>query len=340
MKKIFALLLAIVMVMGLATVASATDADDLTPTEEKTFNFQKSYVTSENGTPATYPAEILKFDIKNTVVPEGVTKDSKMITIEDQTIDANPDTLIVKIPSYSEVGKYEYTITEVKGATQGVDYDTTTVIGVQVLVSYNDDHTALVSQVVFNKKVDGTTTNEKVDEIVNTYDLGALTVQKVVDGNLADTTDQFDITVTFTSDKIVKSDITCTGAEVTDGTIDFDADWTEANGSWTWTETFTLSHGGKVNFTNIPAGVEWSIVEADYTGGDKNNKNEGYNAPIYDNYQNGTVAAGQDVTSTIKNVKETKVDTGIVMDSVPFVVMAVIAVLGLAAFTAKKRVQE
>lgn len=335
MKKITSLLLAMIMVFSLATVAFAVE-NEVAPSEAQEFKFKKSYETSAGETPAVFPAEKLQFEVKAVATNDGANPDATMITVEDQTVAGNPAELIITVPSYTTPGKYNYTIQEIEGFTQGVNYDkgTAVIIGVQVLVTYNQAHDGLETQVVFNAKKDGT--EEKIEEIVNNYDLGDLSVEKLVTGNLADVTDEFEITVTFTSDKAVLSDITCDGVGTVGKTL---ADGKISSNEWnnnTWTETFVLSHTDKVNFTNIPAGVKWEIVEADYTTGDKNTKNYGYKTPVYEN-EAGTVAADQDVAATITNTKETNVDMGISMDSAPYFLMLAVAVVGMVALVSKKR---
>lgn len=342
MKKIISLLLAMIMIFSLATVAFAAEGE-VAASEAKTFNFKKSYQTTNGEEPATFPAEKLQFEVKAVGTDDGANPDDTMITVEDQTVAGNPADLIVGIPSYAIPGKYNYTIQEIAGNTQGVDYTEAVkvVIGVQVLVTFNKDHTALESQVVFNiKEGEGdfkvNENNGKIEEIVNTYDLGDLSVQKLVTGNLADVTDEFEITVTFTAENPVLSDITCDGVGTVGKTL---ADGKISSNEWTnntWTETFVLSHTDKVNFTNIPKGVQWEIVEADYTTGDKNTKNYGYEDPEYA-AQTGTVAADQDVAATVTNKKDTIVDMGIDMDSAPYFVILAVAMFGMVALVSKKR---
>lgn len=54
------------------------------------------------------------------------------------------------------------------------------------------------------------------------------------------------------------------------------------------------------------------------------------------NKQDGTIGAASDAV-TITNTKGTTVDTGIALDSLPYVLLIAVAVVGVVAFTAKRR---
>lgn len=355
MKKIFALLLAIVMVMGLATVASATTTSALTADKIKvddaaadiSFNFVKKYETTAGAVPATYPTEILEFDVTSSTVTGAPT-----VTMADHSVESNPDNIVLTVGKAEVPGQYEYTIKEVAGSTQGVSYNTTTELKVTVLVYWDEVTDAqgvttrtLKKQVTVTQPASG----EKVDTIVNKYDLGTLTVNKTVTGNLASVDAVFDINVTFKTEKDqkVESVISYEGGSLTGALTIGEAEWSEpdANGIRSVTKTIQVKHGGTVTFTNIPEGVTYEVVEqAKHLKGANDAVDP--NSPITEDYTvsytdaSDSIEADKTAAAKVVNEKSTSVSTGIVMDSVPFVVMAVIAVLGLAAFTAKKRVQE
>ena len=331
MKKFVTLALAFALILSLSTVALA-GGNKVEPSKAMTFEFDKTYKTTEGETPATFPVEELSFTIE--ADENNPAKD--MITIAPQTMNAGSQKIIINVPSYTVAGKYNYTITENAGATQGVIYNTDTKILVQAFVTYNSDYTALECQVVFRNPKPETPMDEadKIKEIVNTYDLGDLSVKKIVTGNLGNQADTFDITVSFTSNKVVLSDITYTQTGLEAATIAA-KDWTEAQGTWTWSKTFKLSGDQVVDFVNVPAGIQWNIEEADYTTGDINDPNYGYDAPKYE-YQNGTVGADQDVEASVTNNKESEVDTGVFMDTVPYVLILAVVALGAVVLFRKK----
>lgn len=317
MKKIISLILALMLVlcMGVAAFAEGTEA--------KTFKFTKTYKTTAGNTPATYPVETLQF----TVTAAQGNPDSTMITIADHSVAGNPDQIIVTVPSYTTVGKWNYTVSEVAGNTKGVTYANTQ-FGVQVFVSYNEAGTALVAQTSFTTS-DG---NEgKIDSIVNTYDLGNMSVEKIVSGNLASKTQKFDIDVTFTSDKPVLS--TITGAATINS-----SDWTESESGYTYTTTVSLAGGEKATFNNIPAGVTYTVVEqakhaeADANGSDGS---KGYTVSYESN--SASITADGTAAAKVTNTKGTEIETGISTDSLPYIMLLGIVTMIGAAMLIKRR---
>lgn len=328
MKKIISLILALMLVLCMGVAAFAEDTGDaetpsVTGTEAKTFNFTKTYKTTAGNTPATYPVETLQF----TVTADQGNPDSTMITIADHSVAGNPDQIIVTVPSYTTVGKWNYTVSEVAGNTKGVTYANTQ-FGVQVFVSYNEAGTALVAQTSFTTS-DG---NEgKIDSIVNTYDLGNMSVEKIVSGNLASKTQKFDINVTFTSDKPVLS--TITGAATINS-----SDWTATESGYTYTTTVSLAGGETATFNNIPAGVTYTVEEdakhavADANGSDGS---KGYTVS-YEN-ENASITADGTAAAKVTNTKGTVIDNGISTDSLPYVMLLGIVTMIGAAMLIKRR---
>ncbi len=324
MKKLISAVLAVVLVLSLSVTAFATGGGHggTICSEAKTFAFTKDYVDAEGDAAATFPAETLQF----TVTAAQGNPDNTMITVADQSVDANPDEITVNVPSYTKVGKYNYTVTEVAGNTQGVTYSEVS-FDVQVLVTYNAEHTALVATTSFTTE-DG---DGKLEGVTNIYDLGSLSVKKTVSGNLASRDKEFEVDVTFTAEegKVVKSAITYVdGADTKTITAEAMADGTE-------TVTITLKADETVTFSNIPAGITYAVAERDYTDGDVNSEN-GYDAPEYTN-ESGTIEAGTTAEAAINNNKGTTVDTGIGLDSLPYVVIMAVAVIGLATLIVRRR---
>lgn len=328
MKKFVAILLTLMLVLGIgAAVAEGTETPT-TPSksEAKTFNFKKTYTTTAGAAPATVPAETLAFEV---VAKQG-NPDNTMITIADHSVNGSTQSIVVSVPSYTMVGKWNYTISEKAGNTKGVTYATTQ-FDVQVFVAYNEAGTALVSTTSFTTHKAGSET-DKVDEIVNNYDLGGLTVKKEVSGNLASKTQKFDIDVTFTSDKPVRS--TISGAATINS-----SDWKEsAEGGYTYTTTISLAANEDATFSNIPAGVHYTVVEqAKHAEADVNGSNPSKGYTVEYVGDKGNIAADTTASATVKNTKEKDMDMGVTTENLPYVLLIGFVVLAGAALLIKRK---
>lgn len=330
MKKLFAMLLAVAMIFSLATVAFAEEAE--APAETKlvseavTFSeVFKAYEVVGSTDEALFPAETLKFEVE----ADEANPDATVITVDDLAVTGNAGQLLtIKVPSYEKVGVYKYTISEVAGTTQGVTYTDDT-IDVTVLVTYNYKEGKLDTEIVLSTpdEADG-----KVDTFTNTYEVGKLTVNKTVTGNLADQNVEFEMTVTFKSAGPVLSDITVNASEGK-STITGDG-WTQK------TVTINVKHGETVTFDNIPVGVTYEVVEAAKhgLGEDGFDVNSAVDTDYTVTYtaETGTINAKVSEAKVV-NEKKTEVDTGIVLDSMPYVVILAVACFGMFAMMTKKR---
>lgn len=333
MRKLTALLLALTLMFSLVIAVSADEPADGTTT----VTLKKLYTVTGATGDGVFPHEVLEF----VSTPDGSNPDPNAnLTIANLNVNGTEGALEITLPTYTKVGQYRYTISEKPGNTKGVSYTDAT-ITVTVLVSYDDNH-ALKAELFLTQKVDENST-AKVDTFNNTYELGKLNVTKVVKGNLGSQTEEFDMTVTFTSDKPVKSDITYVDGATT-GTISYANGWTAANGQYTATADIKVKHGETVSFTNIPAGVTYKVEEAaKHTLGE--NETMDPNSPAGEDYKveytNGTgtitVAGENPQLVTVTNTKQTTVETGIVLDSMPYILMMTAAIVGMAALMGKKR---
>lgn len=322
MKKILSLALALVLVLSMSTVAFAAEGEstwdgNYTATAETKFNEIVKTYTSENNVVVN---ETLSFtSTAQTTNPDGGTAN---LTVANLVVSSlTPSTLTVTIPSLSKAGTYEWTIKESAGKTAGVAYSTAEV-HVIVLVEYDNTNHAL--------KIADTTSYIKLENGVkaktfdNTFKSGSFSVAKEVTGNMANQNDEFEITVTLTAPKgkVIGTPISVGGHTV-------------AADQWTngvYTTTLTLSHAdGATTFSDIPVGVTVTVEE------NKNaEKMNGYT------YVKGEVTAqtiADDTASEIvvTNKKTTEVDTGITMDSMPYILLLAVACMGLIVFISKKR---
>lgn len=343
MKKLLSTILTFVLVLSMTTVAFAAD-EQTTYTDMSTVTLSKTYNLTNAGTIS--PEETFTFseltctkvtdaaaDVTTTNAPVPTIGSVAYIAGEAGSETAKKD-ITITLPTYESVGVYTYKFKEKDGGTAGVTYHEDDIYLVVTVIE--QDGKVRVAAVHTEKVTDENPVpngSNKSDGFDNIYSAGSLVVSKKVAGILGITTKDFTMTVTFTAPEgdTVKSDISYTDDEVKK-TIAPSA-WTtdETTGKVTATVNITLKHDETVNFTNIPYGVTYKVVEADYSG-------EGYDVE-YDDNEEGAINAAS-VSTVITNTKGGTVDTGIVMDSAPYIVLLAIVCVGFFGFVSKKRMMD
>lgn len=337
MKKLISLVLALMFVFSMATVAMADDTwnGSYTASTATSFTIYKDYTSEETFA----PAETLTF----TVNAANTNPDTTSITVPDVSITGsqlNDIAITVNVPSFSKAGVYEYTIKENAGTAAGATYDTGKTIYVQILVEYDNDNHKLVignptnatSGIVYFIKKDAT--GAKVDTFANTFKTNDFTVAKDVTGNMANETDTFEIVVTLTAPegKIICTPITIGGVEV-------------AASAWTngvYSKTLSLSENdGATTFANIPDGVTVSVAESTSADKMKGYTLTGYSVNGADAATSASFTVDGDATAAdsvvVINEKSTDVNTGITLDSLPFVLILAVCAGAAVLFVIKRR---
>ena len=337
MKRIFAILMALMMVL-VSAAALATEPESADPpantalntaswtSDEFTFSgagsFSKVYDDADTG---ILPDETLQF----VATPDGSNPDDTNIAVEGYKATAKEGNLTITVPSYSKVGVYKYTIAETAGSSQGVTYSTDTV-GLTVLVEYDYTNKKLrLATVGITKNASG----QKEDTFTNKYEVGDLTVTKSVTGNLGDLDQYFDVTVTLTAEKTVNSDITVTGGtDATATNVTVDKGWTGEKAV-----NIKIKSGETVTIQNVPKGVTYTVAEAAaHAAADANGADGSKGYTVTYKGDNGTITAGT-VASEITNDKSMTVDTGITLETLPYVMLMALAVLGFVALKLRRR---
>ena len=365
-KKMLAIVVAGAMTMGLAMSTSvfATGGDTATKTTEayisKTFNTE----VGKNET----------FSFKATPVPGNTEKVTiPDINFTESETGTTTKRAKVSFPEWTDAGKYEYTVTET-GATPAItDTKHQTMImskaeyTMDVYVS-NSGSGFEISNIIVNKKKDdkGTAATGKVDisntdkngfKFTNTYvqeagtgtdpvnpgpdytKYGSLDVSKIIKTDAADTADtnkEFDFTATFTFP--AGTNAATLGAKAT-----IDGIATDITGT---SHTFKLKHNQNVKFTGLPVGTKISVTESgtpNYKGSAdvviNNGTKETKTATRYGEALTvSDKSLGQnkntvDVTNTYNYVPA----TGIIMNTLPYVLMIALCGAALMAFVAFKR---
>lgn len=363
LKKLFAGVVAVAMMatMAMPSFAALSKTETVAPNNDNEVEITKTYTGTGFG------QETVELEIGNDGKPVEITHSSMTateiaaaknnmiikisdsqpngITVNDTT---GTGTFKVKLPDYSRVGTYIYQIKEKAGDTAGMTYDTaqrwlvvhvinnlnaegevTTGLTYKVAM-YNADPTNMSTAQLLAAKSDGFT---------NTYEQGSFTVEKKVKGNMADRDKVFNFRVTFTGIDHMTGKIKADGREIDlteDGTYDF-----------------TLKHDQSCEFTNIPFGVTAAVNELDENGNVIDNtagaKNDPYTVS-YDNNQRVTIGSktetdtgvkvNAEFATTIINTSTENVDTGVILDNAPYILMLAVVAGGAMMLVIKKRREE
>ena len=150
----------------------------------------------------------------------------------------------------------------------------------------------------------------------------------------------FKVTLTVPDGKTLNSTIT--------GTNNADVVWNE--GKTVGTVTFQLSHGESFTLMNLPYDIEYTVDEMNGTTtvlnqGDK--INDTYQVS-YDNHKAGTIGTGEGkiaptegvISTTVTNTWGAEIDTGVILDNAPYILMLAVVAGGAMTLVIKKRREE
>lgn len=156
-----------------------------------------------------------------------------------------------------------------------------------------------------------------------------LTVTKTVTGKLGDTNKAFTFTIT-------KAD--GTAANITDANVEIsEAD--SAKVEWLRDGKFTLKDGASITFKNLPSG-EYKIVEDDYTG-EKYETSYVVDSGTPENRREASVTIGTDAkTLTFTNHCTLQPDLGVLLDTLPYIVILAVVAGGVALLMLRKHRKE
>lgn len=159
-----------------------------------------------------------------------------------------------------------------------------------------------------------------------------LTVTKTVTGKLGDTNKAFTFTIT-------KAD--GTSANIIDANVEIsEAD--RAKVEWKGNGQFTLKDGASITFKNLPSG-EYKILEEDYTGEKYETSWQiGTDGEVQEKNSTATVTIGTtEQTVHFTNHRTLEPDLGVLLDTLPYIViLAVVAGGGILLMLRKRRKED
>ena len=182
--------------------------------------------------------------------------------------------------TFSDIGRYQYTVTELAGDDSNIRYDAT-VYTVEIQIGFNQNTNTLWKEVTFLKDGEPYAGDELVFANTTKEAVGTLVVSKTVSGNKASTSKAFTFTV-----KLMQNGDTHNGS-ITYGGVTF------TNG----VATFKLKHGESKTITGLPSGFTYLVKESD---------NSGYTVTVNKTKETtatGTIEAGQTATAAFDNHK-------------------------------------
>lgn len=156
-----------------------------------------------------------------------------------------------------------------------------------------------------------------------------LTVSKTVTGKLGDTNKAFTFTIT-------KAD--GTAANITDTNIEIsEAD--RAKVEWRGNGQFTLKDGASIIFKNLPSG-QYKVVEDNYSG-EKYETSYVVDSGTPENRREASVTIGTDAkTIAFTNNCTLQPDLGVLLDTLPYIVILAVVAGGVALLMLRKRRKE
>ena len=366
LKKLFAGVVAAAMMLTMAVPAfAATEKGNLSLSADNTYTIQKSYELIGEG---SSPAEEFNFTIVATktshtsvtvaeapvpTITSSVTYAAGDATVGGTATNSVKDIVINFAPNgnliYNKVGVYEYKLEETIPADAsknlGVEYDKEPVtLKVYVVneVDGNNEPTGKlkISEISLTKKnkkitglVEGGTNNNAA--FVNKYTANKLNVAKKVYGDAADRDMEFNFKVSFTNES---------GKAWTNAITVKKGDAVQTINPADNVYTITLKHGESMDFTNIPAGLKYTVSEMDNAtanasaldSNDTFSVNGTQYTVKYDNAKSGEME-GTALNTLVKNIAEGFIDTGVILDNAPYIALLTIVAVGAVFMVIKKR---
>ncbi len=370
-KKFGSIATAAVLAGTMAFMPVAAIADDATGTPEhygtsqtieKDYNYGNTPLVAQDFTfSLTYnpndPNSAKQVGTNSTARPTLQTGKNGKITITTPASDSTPDDKkvsntaplkdLVDQYQFTMPGEYTFELSEDAGTNPNISYDTNTKYTVQVNVVWDEDNVGKTVHIdgIFLKDANGKTDKATFKNNSNAAS-DPLKVEKSVSGTAANLNDYFQYTLKLTKPSQVSGTYNIVNQNgTTVATLSPDS-------PDVYTATFYLKSGDYVTVTGLPVGTDYTVTESNkvVTGSD------GSQSVAADAEPNGYTASntvdgktsddGLVATGNIKktgnqveysNTKGFIPGTGITMNTLPFAVVATVAVAGGAALVISRR---
>lgn len=363
LKKLFAGIVAAAMIATMSFPAfAATEglgSKGFTVENDKSFEFDKVWVTNDKeDSTIVAPGAALTMTVQNNrqpvSYPQGAIPTDLVLGVNANTTSGKTDGFTVDLPDFTIPGKYTYVFQEndpyVAGVVPNTNYYQVTVWALQDesqtgAGNHIKECYVKLSQVELKNdayvEVSGKT---KLSQIENTYQAGTVTITKSVTGNMGNKSTKFNFKVVLESDKPVNSTVVSNG----DKTFTFTAN---DNGKYTAEQTYELADGETWTITNLPFGVTYTVYEMSGTTAVENQgtlvvAEDGADSKTYKvtyTSQSGSLneeTEGHKIAATVENNCGAEIDTGVILDNAPYILMLAVVAGGAMTLVIKKRREE
>lgn len=368
LKKLFAGVVAVAMMTTMAmpsfAATSGLGSRNFTVENGETFEFDKVWVTNDKeDSTIVAPGAALTMTVQNNgqpvTYPQGATPASLELKVNSNDTAGKTASFTVDLPDYSVPGKYTYILKEndpnVAGVVANDNFYQVTVWALQDEANTTGGNHIKECGVKLSQVqlVDGgyveVNGKGKLSSVENTYQAGSVTVTKHVTGNMGNKATLFNFKVVLKSTKPVNSAVA--GTKTFTFTTDKNAD-----GFYTAEQTYQLSDGQTFTISNLPFGVTYTVYEmSDATESAtaiENGKTltvaeDGADAKVYTvTYTSETGALSEETenhlieASVTNQCGDNTIDTGVILDNAPYILMLAVVAGGAMTLVIKKRREE
>ena len=375
LNKLFAILVAMAMVLSLSVVSAFAAEGDKQNKEglaiEKVLTMPKGLAPSGSITinatlntidgvaPAANDTSGVIAPVTINLTPTDSTNTAFVEKVTDGANDIYYYGTPNLLPTYTHGGQYIYTISEDADAwEQAIEADTTktatqdnTEYQLTVNVNKDGEVQSLYVGTGTDKKplyTEITTENDEIvaengtafknsvtqEKTVTNYDDSQFKASKTVNADaqgVKDTTREFEFTAKVTLPNISGDESATYTVLKADGTT---KDTGSITGTGEQTKVFKLADGEKVFFTKVPVGSIVSISETDNTvGAEAAQQYTQNNAAV----TNETIAIDSEYEAAVVNTRKETSPTGVLMNNLPYIVLALVAIGGMVAYVVVRR---